>query len=56
MTKGEQIRDFSDVKIVSKILFQNILEMENDRSIKNIGSGQVMSLKDFAKGWWKSTD
>lgn len=56
MTKGEQIRDFSDVKIASKILLHDILAMENDRSIKNIGSGRVMSLKDFAKGWWKKLD
>ena len=38
MTKGEQIRDFIDVRKVSEILLNECLNQENKVIIKNIGS------------------
>jgi len=56
ITKGEQIRDFSHVSyVVTKIVdfcsFESIISGEP--VIKNIGSGNVLSVKQFSNYWWK---
>lgn len=54
MTKGEQIRDFIDVKdACNKIIDEVELFNDNKRvvEIKNIGSG-ASTLKEFAEYWW----
>jgi nucleoside-diphosphate-sugar epimerase len=59
MTKGEQIRDFIDVKTVAKI-FLNEAELmvtckdsEPQFIVKNIGSGNPQTILDFSKFWWE---
>ena len=54
MTKGEQVRDFIDVRKVSEILLNECLNQENKVIIKNIGSGDVRSIADFASEIWKA--
>ena len=55
MTKGEQIRDFINVKEVSKILLNGIcdnsLEIGNPTTT-NIGTGEATSVLSFCKKWW----
>lgn len=56
MTKGEQIRDFIDVKDVSMYFVKICLEGSNGNKnfeIFNVGSGNPQSLIDFSKYWWK---
>ena len=57
MTKGEQVRDFIDVKEVSKILLNGIIneKLENGNPlITNVGSGNPKSVLSFCKKWWKT--
>ena len=60
ISKGEQIRDISEVKTVIKKLFfecQEIHKRDNfDVRINNIGSGKNLSLKKFAKKLWHDFD
>ena len=57
MTQGEQIRDFIHVNEVAKKLvsqLKKIEEIPEGISLKNVGSGMGISLKDFAlKNWVK---
>ena len=57
MTSGEQIRDFINVKEVSKILLDGIndelLEYGNPL-ITNVGTGQPTSVLEFSEKWWKA--
>jgi len=56
MTEGNQIRDFIKVEDVAKLI---LLSAERNDIVAgkpmvlNIGSGNPISLKDFAKYWWK---
>ena len=59
MTKGEQIRDFTPVGLVTKKLLKLALEVSSEKEygiIKNVGSGNVMSLVDFASNEWQKTN
>ncbi|MEM9479767.1 MAG: NAD(P)-dependent oxidoreductase [Verrucomicrobiota bacterium] len=56
MTPGAQIRDFTPVDIVTEELVSELLrkDMENGQfEARNLGSGQPMSLAEFAKYWWE---
>ncbi len=53
MTKGEQIRDFIDVKVLSEILLNECLNQDNKVKIRNIGSGETKSIADFANEIWE---
>ena len=56
MTKGEQIRDFMNVKLLAKKLFLElknlIIEEKKIIKVQNIGSGKPMSILDFSKKVW----
>ena len=56
VTKGEQVRDFSHVSFVVKKMI-NYCSFESvicgQPVIKNIGSGNVLSVKEFSNYWWK---
>jgi len=56
MTKGEQVRDFSNVEEISKkiLSFVSIKGEPGNPSIVNIGSGKSKSLLEFATSEWKS--
>ena len=56
MTKGEQVRDFTNVEDVVK----HIIKETNFKGafkglpiVTNFGSGNIISLKKFAEIWWK---
>lgn len=59
MTFGEQIRDFINVNDLCKIFIQD-LDFSNQKKakpvIKNVGSGQAMSVIDFSRLWWEKWD
>jgi nucleoside-diphosphate-sugar epimerase len=56
MTKGEQIRDFINVKDVAQKIVEYV-DFNNSKpgvaEIYNIGSGKPRSIKEFAEEWWK---
>ena len=56
LTHGEQIRDFINVKDVAKIFYKDCLKIVNEENygmnIKHVGSGNPMSIKEFAQKWW----
>ena len=57
MTKGEQVRDFINVKEVSKILLNGICnEILEDGNplITNVGSGKPTSVLSFCQKWWET--
>lgn len=57
MTKGRQIFDFITVESVSEYLFQACLRKDVDIKkplVYNVGSGEPISLYDFALLQWKS--
>lgn len=57
MTRGEQVRDFTDVKLVAKLLLQEINSQsfrESSLVVKNLGSGNPCTLKEFAEHWWST--
>ena len=57
MTKGEQIRDIAEVNLIAKIIYNECTRIvktnKYDVRIKNIGSGNNLSLRDFALKIWK---
>jgi nucleoside-diphosphate-sugar epimerase len=59
MTKGEQIRDFINVKDVVQKMINN-LQFNSIKVglpiIQNIGSGHPQSVLDFCTYWWKVWD
>ena len=56
MSKGEQIRDISEINHVISILYKECIRIsnskQNDIRIENIGSGNNLSIKDFASKIW----
>ena len=54
MTKGEQIRDYIHVDKVADQIIREILQETLDScfTIKNLGSGNPISMKDFAHEQW----
>ena len=56
MTKGEQVRDFSNVEEISKkiLSFLSLKGEFGNPSIFNIGSGKPQKLVDFANSEWES--
>ncbi len=53
MTLGEQIRDFSKVDDIARIILKESINMKENRiSIKNIGSGKPKKLKEFVFETW----
>jgi len=54
MTKGEQIRDYIHVSTVADQIIREILQNTQDScfTIKNLGSGNPISMKDFAVEQW----
>ena len=56
MSQGNQIRDFIDVKDVARKLFHAYEKLTNNSDnfiVENIGNGQGIKLKNFAKQWWE---
>jgi len=56
MTGGEQIRDFIQVEDVAREFLHAAKrdDVQVDRPlIWNVGSGQPIMIRDFAKQWWK---
>ena len=55
MSHGEQIRDFINVDVVVSFLLEEISKIQYETSIKvqNIGSGQGLTLADFARREWR---
>ena len=57
MTKGEQIRDIAEVNLIAKIIHNECTRIvktnKYDIRIKNIGSGNNLSLRDFATKIWE---
>ena len=59
MTAGKQIRDFINVKDLSKIFVKDLdfSKLKNGEPlIKNVGSGNALSVLEFSKLWWKKWD
>jgi len=55
MTKGEQVRDFINVKEVASDLINELDFSSIEKglpTIKNVGSGQPKSVYDFCTYWW----
>ncbi|MBD2423789.1 NAD(P)-dependent oxidoreductase [Cyanobium sp. FACHB-13342] len=55
MTKGEQVRDFIDVRQCASIfLRRTTLQLQDDRHqlIFNMSSGRPQSILDFSRTWW----
>lgn len=56
MSGGEQIRDICEINFATKILYEECNRISNsnksDVRIRNIGSGQQLSLKQFALNLW----
>ena len=53
MTKGDQIRDYLNVKDVSKIIYKILINSKKSEVI-NICSGNPISLKSHVKKWIKN--
>jgi len=57
MTKGEQIRDFIEVRKVAEKLLESaelIIDREDfEPLINNLGSGKPQSILEFSKFWWE---
>ena len=56
MTKGEQVRDFINVKTVAEEILIEALSKNRLVSIKNIGSGKPQTLAEFAKKIWEDSN
>jgi nucleoside-diphosphate-sugar epimerase len=58
MTAGEQIRDFISVEDAARIFFSNVLWLYHQpvgtMCIKNIGTGNPQTIREFSEYWWKS--
>ena len=57
LTKGEQIRDFIDVKEVSMKFLNSLTSVQIDSGnplIANIGSGKPQTIHDFCSFWWNT--
>jgi UDP-glucose 4-epimerase len=55
MTKGEQIRDFIEVKEACIKIIEEVQSFDDNKKvveIKNIGSDEATSLREFAEYWW----
>ena len=54
MTKGEQIRDYIHVNKLADLIIRELLQDTIDScfTIKNLGSGKPVSMKDFALEQW----
>lgn len=54
MTLGEQVRDFMDVTEVAEAFVNIMKEQEDGRNfvVKNIASGQPISIREFAEKFW----
>jgi len=55
MTSGEQVRDFVPVEDVARQFLEACSEplVPGDPHIRNIGSGNPQTLRQFAEYWWK---
>ena len=58
MTKGEQIRDFINVKEVAERFVRECSTRAKEKytdnfKIVNVGSGNPQSIKEFSEYWWK---
>jgi nucleoside-diphosphate-sugar epimerase len=56
MTKGEQVRDFINVKDLAKIFLDELDFSKINKGaceIKNVGSGKSQTVLQFSKYWWK---
>lgn len=56
MTLGEQIRDFIPVEQVSEVFYHACLREDIAAGVpmvRNVASGQPVSLIDFARRWWQ---
>ena len=59
MTKGEQIRDFVDVKDVACQLIDSATRIELKKGspfVANVGSGKPQSVRQFCEYWWKKSN
>lgn len=56
MTKGEQVRDFINVKTVAEEILTEALNKNRLVSIKNIGSGKPQNLAQFANKIWEDSN
>lgn len=59
MTKGEQIRDFVSVNTVVNTLFDNCQNqglIKGQPIIKNLGTGEPQSIRQFCEYWWDKWD
>jgi len=59
MTKGEQIRDFMHVEKAATALLElsySLDKMPGNIALHNLGTGQPMTLLEFAQQQWKSFD
>jgi nucleoside-diphosphate-sugar epimerase len=54
MTDGGQVRDFTPVRTVARRFLTACLEPLHGVRIENVGSGEAMSLLDFARREWTS--
>lgn len=54
MTRGEQIRDYMHVSKVAVLVIDELLQdtLDSCFTIKNLGSGNPVSIKDFALEQW----
>jgi len=54
LTLGEQYRDFMNIEEAIKKIYQKILELDNfyGFEIKNMGTGEIKTLKEFAQAEW----
>ncbi len=55
LTSGEQIRDFTNVSEIAKKILSEVKEFNvnaGETQIKNIGSNNPQSVKDFSEYWW----
>lgn len=56
MTEGKQIRDFVPVEFVASHLLEATSSRETKPGVcivKNVGSGDPLSLRQFAEKWWQ---
>lgn len=55
MTAGEQVRDFTPVEYVANAILAaaTINAPRGQALIKNIGTGQPRTLRNFAEEWWR---
>lgn len=55
MTLGEQIRDYMHVERAAEAFLEIATQAPESQGFRamNIGSGEAISLKDFASYWWK---